>query len=84
MVAILRNECKRSKHENPEEDRRSESDDYQHLINNPCLYMFYTPSRLGDNDEEINMNMPDCDDFLVFHIKKSKFLKVIRLFQCHC
>lgn len=40
--------------------------------------MFYTPNR---DDREIHM--PDCDDFIVYHIKKNKLLKSFRLFQCH-
>ena len=37
--------------------------------------MFYAPSK----DEE-NLNMPDCDDFIVFLVKKNKTLKAFRLF----
>ena len=42
---------------------------------NPNLYMFYSPSKL--NEETF---MPECDDFVVFYIKKSKSLVANRLF----
>ena len=84
MLQVIRNKYERPSLANNELDRRRESKENQDLRNNPCLYMFYTPKRLCDNDEERNLSMPDCDDFLVFHIKKTKFQKVVRLFQCHC
>lgn len=55
------------------------SDDQNPLQMNPYLYMFYTPAR---NDEEVHM--PDCGDFIVYHIKRNNSLKASRLFQCHC
>ena len=41
--------------------------------------MFYAPRK--DEDE---LHVPDCDDFVVFYVKKSKALKAYRIFQCHC
>lgn len=46
---------------------------------NPYVYMFYAPYQ--DQDD---LHMPDCDDFIVYHVRKSKYLKAFRLFQCHC
>ena len=46
---------------------------------NPYIYMFYAPRK--DEDE---LHVPDCDDFVVFYVKKSKALKAYRIFQCHC
>ena len=41
--------------------------------------MFFSPSKDGEE-----AHMPDCDDFVVFHVRKNKTLKAFRLFQCHC
>ena len=41
--------------------------------------MFYAPTKDGSH-----VHIPDCDDFVVYHIKKSRSLKAFRLFQCHC
>lgn len=46
---------------------------------NPYIYMFYSPCKDGES-----LHMPDCDDFIVFLVKKNKTLKAFRLFQCHC
>lgn len=43
--------------------------------NHPYIYMFYTPNKISRE-----IHMPDCDDFIVFHIKKNKLLKCFRLF----
>lgn len=48
---------------------------------NPMLYMFYSPCK---EDTQHEKHVPNCDNFIVFHIKKNKTLKTFRLFQCHC
>ena len=42
---------------------------------NPYIYMFYAPRK----DEE-ELHVPDCDDYVVFYVKKSKALKAYRIF----
>jgi hypothetical protein len=62
------------------DDAKSDESVDDDFRNNPYLYMFYTPRR--DNLDEVHM--PDCDDFVVYHFKKTRLLKAFRLFQCHC
>ena len=58
-------------------DKNSEeSSNDDEFRNNPYIYMFYTPRR--DNQDAVHT--PDCDDFVVYHFKKTKFLKAFRLF----
>ena len=38
---------------------------------NPNVHMFYKPQ----NDEKEELYVPDCDNFIVFYIKRSKLFK---------
>ena len=59
-------------------DRTTEQGGGEHKMNfreNPHVNMFYKP-----RNEEDELHVPDCDDFVVFYVKKSKVLKANRLF----